>query len=675
MPESSIIITSKDNYSTGVRAMAAVTKSFSKDTDDMQTKLDKLNKTKATLKVEADKAKQELKEAQKAFADTGDEISRLQVVSKATTLENIQQNLKLVTKGANEVQKSMQQTEDVFRKSGNSGFSSKANAVVTALASSGAGAMLSSFAQNAANTWASSALGTENAAIASDAISSAISGASIGAMFGPLTAAIGAAVGAGVGVLNGAIENFKSQDDAFKSYVQDAYQNITEAQANSISNGSGIAAGRETDLISFSTLFGSKDTAQNYLSSLVDMANRTPFQYDDLTAMSKALATYGYSANGILPVLQTIGDAGAALGMTTSDMTTVATALGRMKSSDKATLEYLNMLNDRGISAVGILSKAYDVDQGSMYEMISAGEISGKKASEIILKAMSKSFSGSMQEQSQTFSGLTSTLEGLQDESDAAYGVGYNAEKKKGIQNEIDYLGGENGTAIQEANKAIGAWQASLENSKDKYIRDARTAAMESDEYQKAKAAGDAVEQGRILKAAEVKGMNEYNASEGAQLQLESEKSLIQVIRDDASLNQDYWDAGYEKGLTFSKGLMAAKSENVQRALAPGKTNIVNGQAYTEDTLSIPSTSPASPYYFGHAYGLRRVPYDGYPALLHQDERILTASEARSSGKPANVQVTITGNQFNVRSDADIDAIAEALVEKVERAAMLEQPA
>ena len=133
---------------------------------------------------------------------------------------------------------------------------------------------------------------------------------------------------------------------------------MNEGTANSLTSGSTLAAGRETDLISFSTLFGGKAAAESYLADLVQMANVTPFLYDDLTSMSKTLATYGYDTESILPVLQTVGDAGAALGMTTSDMNAVATALGRMKSSNKTSLEYLNILNDRGIGAVGMLADA-----------------------------------------------------------------------------------------------------------------------------------------------------------------------------------------------------------------------------------------------------------------------------------------------------------------------------
>lgn len=85
-------------------------------------------------------------------------------------------------------------------------------------------------------------------------------------------------------------------------------------QTSSLTTGSTLAAQRETDKISFSMLFGGEGIADTYMKNLVEMTNNTPFLYDDLTGMSKTLAAYGYEADSILPVLQTIGDAGAALG-------------------------------------------------------------------------------------------------------------------------------------------------------------------------------------------------------------------------------------------------------------------------------------------------------------------------------------------------------------------------
>lgn len=67
-----------------------------------------------------------------------------------------------------------------------------------------------------------------------------------------------------------------------------------------------------------------------------------------------------------------------------------------------------------------------------------------------------------------------------------------------------------------------------------------------------------------------------------------------------------------------------------------------------------------------YAVGIDYVPYDNFPALLHQGERVQTAVEARS--ERSSPTITITGNTFTVREDADIDRVASALLEKMELA-------
>lgn len=654
LPDVSIVIKSTDRFSDAIKTMSKSSKAFSKDMDGMQSKLNALNKTKATLKVDVDKAKSELKTAEKQFAATGDVVDQLVLQSKQLTFEEARRNLALVSKEAANVEKQMLKTGHAFSKTENtaSGGWASAKSAVSAIAAGGIANMFGDLAKSLASSTVSSAYGSSAGSIFSSAISSLASGAAIGSMVAPgIGTIVGALAGGVLGAASGGLSVWENKDSAFKSYVQDAYDTATQEQSSSLTTGSMIAAGRETDRISFATLFGDAGIADTYLANLVEMSNNTPFLYDDLTAMSKTLATYKYGADEILPVLQTIGDTGAALGQSTSDMTMVATALGRMKSSNKTTLEYLNILNDRGIGAVGMLSDAYGVDQGTMYDMISKGKIEGTKAAEIILQAMTDSFAGSMENQSKTFSGLTSTVEGLTQELDNAMGEGYNEGRMAGLQAQRDWLSGESGKAVQEANKAIGAWKAELENSKEKYIRDAMDAMMASDEYQTAKASGDAAEMGRLIMEAKVQGMNEYNASDGAQLALESEKTLVDAIRNDTSLNQDYWDAGYEKGQEFTKGMAAARKANthVYGPIEAGSGVALSGRMY--------------------ATGIDYVPYDNFPALLHQGERVQTAVEARSDrGVAGGVQISMFGTV--IREDADIDRVASALLEKMEMAGM-----
>ena len=71
----------------------------------------------------------------------------------------------------------------------------------------------------------------------------------------------------------------------------------------------------------------------------------------------------------------------------------------------------------------------------------------------------------------------------------------------------------------------------------------------------------------------------------------------------------------------------------------------------------------------GHASGLTRVPYDNYPALLHQGERVLTAQETRQADRASGgIQVTITGNTFSVRSEQEREDFFHWLVEKINQA-------
>lgn len=654
MPETSIVIKATDRYSDVLKTLSKTTKAFTKDVDSLEEGLYALNKNKYTLKLDAKKAQQALREAEKQFDLTHSAADGLKMELAQANYDNVVRNLNAVTKEARNTEKAISKLENRSGGGGGGGAANFGKSVVQALAISGITDSAKQLLSQGATALAGSAFGNEGGMLFSNALSMATSGASAGFMVaGPAGALVGAGIGGLVGLSSGALQSYESQDSSFKSYVQDAVQEQLDAQSESLTSGSSIAAGRETDKISFATLFGSKETADSYLSNLVGMANSTPFLYDDLTSMSKTLATYGYDADSILPVLQTIGDAGAALGQSTSDMTAVATAIGRMKSSNKTTLEYLNILNDRGIGAVGMLADAYGVDQGTMYSMISKGEVAGQDAARIILDALSESFAGSMEQQSKTFSGITSTIEGLQQELDNAMGEGYNQTRMQGLEAQKEWLDGDSGQEMQEAYTAIGAWKASLENAKEQYIRDAMNDAMGSEEYKTAEAEGDAAEMGRILMQAKIAGMNEYNANEGKDEELAQELSLIESVRDDAALNNSYWDAGYTLGQEFSKGRAAATTDS---AWADAVNNFNSG--YTKHRS-------------GHqrAMGIDYVPYDNFPALLHEGEKVLTAGEARQEKNGVGgIQIVING--MTVREDADIDRVAQALLSKLKEANM-----
>lgn len=194
MPDGSIIITAQDNYSSAIKSMSQVTKSFSKDVSQMEATLHKLNANKTTLKLEANDALKALKDAQKQFTATGKEADGLKVQLAQANYDNVKRNLDLVTQGAKAAEKQMQNTGEAFRRAENrGGFSSGFKSIVGKLNTSGALELVGQVAQQGTNAFVSSAFGSEAGNVFSSALSTAISGAAIGQMLIPIPG-VGAAI-------------------------------------------------------------------------------------------------------------------------------------------------------------------------------------------------------------------------------------------------------------------------------------------------------------------------------------------------------------------------------------------------------------------------------------------------------------------------------------------------
>ena len=698
MPEESINIYMSlvDKVSGPLSGIGTKTKAFSKELQELEqttqaySKIqDKLSKETVDYRKKLEQSSVTVREARKAFAKYKDEAHKGALDKALEEQEEYRRRLKETETAMKSNYGALKSLMDQQRKAENQGGSGSAS-LWNQLGNSGILKMYSASVSGMASAVLSSAIGEPGARLLSSIAGGALEGASAGVLMGSVLGipgvAVGALAGGASGLISGWTEIFKAEDDAFKSYYGELYSSAGERHAAELESGSGIASGRETDLISFSTLFGSRETAKTYLSELVSMANTTPFLYDDLTAMSKTLATFGYDAESILPVLSTIGDAGAALGMSTSDMTTVAQALGRMKSSDKATLEYLNILNDRGIGAVGMLAEAKGKSQGEIYDMISKGQIAGTEAVEIILSALTDGFSGAMEEQSKTFAGRSSTLEGWEQEMANAQGEAYNTLRSEGKQRQIDYYAGI-ADEMSGLNAMIGAGEAAQENLKEQYLREAMTTLLTGkggslykgeqaetlarlhEEYTALAAAfQDASEEEKITlgeKADSLKSQAEalaegaFGASGKMQEVKDVELELISAIRDNTkALGGAAYLTDYEKQQELSRGTSYAPP------LEPG-----------EETNAITSLwgKRLEGVHGRYAYGLDYVPYDNFPALLHQGERVLTASQARAADQGAGprVQVTVTGNSFYGSDKGLEDRVARRVASEVVRAVEL----
>ena len=678
----SIAVSVKDKYSDAVTKMQSASKSFTKDLDGMYKKLDTLDKAQSRLKSDTDSLKKAMQDAQKEFKRTGEESKRMAAQVASDKYENARRNLKLVSDEARSTAKEIKSMSDAISKAdnragslkkviGSKGSEDTGKSILSSLAGAGIAQMIGNSLSEGATSVISSAFGDRAGTMFGTTLSSIAQGAAMGSVAGAKGAAVGAAAGAVSGIISSATYDFSNKNEAYKSAVQEAYTTVTTQQAQDLENGIKLAGSREKTQMAFSTMMKDDGKAKAYLSEVKKMADYTPFLFDDLTAMSKTLLTYGYNEKEMIPQLTKVGDAGAALGMNTEDMKMVATAIGRMKSSGKTTLEYINILQERGVDAMGYLAQAGGISKGEVYEKISKGLIPGAEAAKAISDYMGKAYEGAMQLQSTSFEGMQSTLQGLTENLNAAMGEGYNEERKKGMQEQIDYLGGEMAKEQQEAYKSIGQWKASLENEREKAMRDAVQSAMQSDAYQKAKATKNGAEMGRIMAEAQIEGENAFKDTEGYKTMVQAEKGLVGSIQNSMKQDKTYWNYGYEMGQEFSRGYLSARGASYTSYVTPEHSKLGDPTEVLDNALNRPTLrNPFQKPFNSKAIGILRVPYDGYPALLHEGEEVRTASASRAGDDSQGYIINI--NNPVVREEQDFYRLTQQIVGAIRQQAAIQ---
>ena len=595
MPEASIVVSFRDQYTAGVRNMTDNTRAFSQEAQqminrlrDLGTRQDELVRKQAQLRSSIDAARRTMQQAQRAYAENASEINRTNLERATLQYQNLQEQLRMFGDESRRVRREASQLQgDLSRLqnragngnggSGGTGGLAGARALLTQLGKAGAINMAGQAASQWANTLVSSALGSTAGTVFSSALSGAVSGAAMGSIIPGIGTAVGAAIGGGIGLLTGGAQVYEKQDDAYKSWYAGLYENASGITDTSLSSGTTVAGSREQTQMAFAQRLGGDEAATSYLEQVKEMAKSTNYTYDEITGYSKLLLN-SYGADETLGVLMKLSDATAGLNLNSSDINMFISGLSRMRNTGKATQEYLNYFSERGVDVYQALADATGASKSSIGDMVTAGDISGGTAAQAILDYIDKTYGGLSEKLAGTYDAMVDNLGDVMTDIDAAMGESYNAERGKSIAQQIEAYGGELGTALQEANQAIGAGRAALENLADSYTEEALSAVLtgkettlqwSDDNMQRLKnlgtlyqAAMEDYEDGNTqagalveayLEEARALAQAQYDSSDVVMDASDVEKDLITAINENTSALRG-WRGSYDTSQALTKG-------------------------------------------------------------------------------------------------------------------------
>ena len=165
----------------------------------------------------------------------------------------------------------------------------------------------------------------------------------------------------------------------------------------------------ESYTTNFETMLGNAEAAAQKVNSLKEMAAKTPFEMTDLANATQQLLAMGVANEDTNTYLQQLGD--ISMG-NVEKFNSLIGAFGKMNSSQKVTLEYINIMAEQGFNPLNLIAKKTGESMTDLYKRVSDGKVSFNEVKQAIATATSTGgqFYKGMEKASKTSEGLISTL-------------------------------------------------------------------------------------------------------------------------------------------------------------------------------------------------------------------------------------------------------------------------
>lgn len=177
-----------------------------------------------------------------------------------------------------------------------------------------------------------------------------------------------------------------------------------------VKSGLQTAAAMEQANIAFTTLLGSERKSKIFLKDLSDFAARTPFELPGLIDASRQLLGAGLNAKAIIPTLTAFGDASGALGIQQEGFNRIMLATSQALAAGTLHAGDLLQMTEAGLPVWKLLSEALHKPVTEVKNLSEHGKLLTSDVLPKLRAQMEKDYGGAMIKQSQTISGLWSTL-------------------------------------------------------------------------------------------------------------------------------------------------------------------------------------------------------------------------------------------------------------------------
>jgi tape measure domain-containing protein len=173
--------------------------------------------------------------------------------------------------------------------------------------------------------------------------------------------------------------------------------------------GIGYNAMAENSQVAWTTLLGTQEKAKKMFSDIADFAKKTQFDTTSVDMMAKYMYNAGYAGQQLFDKLTEIADVSGAFNIPAESAQELARQMSQVQQAGVAYTEDLNILQDRGVPIYKAISAQLGITVGDVKMMASQGKLT----SDVYMKAfddIANSVKGSSQAQSETFTGMVSTI-------------------------------------------------------------------------------------------------------------------------------------------------------------------------------------------------------------------------------------------------------------------------